>query len=368
MRPNREQGQALMRVLIASRKLYNAGLEELVTHYQTTGKSLHLYEQDKRHGKAAHPDIPAVVVDTTLKRLHRSFANFFRGQAEGRRIGFPRFKGARRWDTIQFRDAQHRLRGSYFHAPKLAGGKIRVNVHRPLAGTFKYARVVLRPSGWYLQCVTEVVPTPLPPLDNAIGLDLGITYLVADSDGRMVANPKHFQTGAEALAKAQRRLAKAKRGSRRRRKIGHVVARHHERIAARRKDTLHKVARRYVNGYQKIAIEDLRPANMVRNHALARSISDASWGMLRNLLTSKAEEAGRELIAVPPHYTSQMCRGCGAHVQKSLSVRTHVCPGCGYVADRDTNAALNILDAAFGRSARTGPSLSLGEGRDGNTA
>ena len=197
---------------------------------------------------------------------------------------------------------------------------------------------------------------------------MGITYLVADSDGRMVANPKNLQAGAETLAKAQRRMAKAKKGGHRRRKLGRIVARHHERIANRRKDTLHKVARRYVNGYQKIAIEDLRPANMVRNHSLARSISDASWGMLRSLLTSKAEEAGRELIAVPPHYTSQMCSGCGAHVQKSLSVRTHVCPSCGYVADRDTNAALNILDAAFGRSARTGPSLSFGEGRDGNTA
>jgi putative transposase len=342
-----------MRVLIASRKLYNAGLEELITHYQDTGKSLHLYEQDKRHGKAEHPDIPAVVVDTTLKRLHRSFANFFRGRAEGRRVGFPRFKGARRWHTIQFRDAQHSLRGSYFHAPKLAGGKIRVNVHRPLEGDFKFARVVLRPSGWYLQCITEPTPTPLPTLDNAVGLDMGITYLVADSDGRLIANPKSLQAGADQLAKAQRRMAKAKKGSHRRRKAARVVARHHERVANRRKDTLHKVARRYVDGYQKIVIEDLRPANMVRNHTLARSISDASWGMLRSLLEAKAEEAGRELIAVPPHYTSQRCSGCGAHVQKSLSVRTHVCGDCGYVA-------------AVGRSARTGPSLSLGKGLDRN--
>ena len=368
LRPNRDQDKALMSVLIASRKLYNAGLEELVTHYQETGKSLHLYEHDKRHGKAEHPDIPAVVVDTTLRRLHRSFANFFRGRAEGRHVGFPRFKGVRRWDTIQFRDSQHSLKGSYFYAPKLAGGKIRVNVHRPLEGAFKFARVVLRPSGWYLQCVTEAAPRALPMLDNAVGLDMGIAYLVADSEGHVVKNPKNLQVGAEKLGQAQRRMAKTRKGSRRRRKAGHIVARHHERIGNRRKDTLHKVARHYVNAYQTIAIEDLRPANMVRNHSLARSIFDASWGMLRSLLEAKAEEAGRELIAVPPHYTSQMCSACGAHVQKSLSVRTHVCPSCGYVADRDTNAARNVLNAAIGRSARTGPSPSLGEGRDGNIA
>src|SRR5690242_13245556 len=101
LRPNRKQEQQLLGVLIASRKMYNSCLEELITHYKETGKYLHLYEQDKRHGKQAHPDLPAVVVDTTLKRLHRSFTNFFQGRKEGRKVGFPRFKGANAWNTIQ---------------------------------------------------------------------------------------------------------------------------------------------------------------------------------------------------------------------------------------------------------------------------
>src|SRR5437588_10212382 len=130
MRPNKRQEQALMAVLIASRKLYNQGLEEMIAHYKETGTYLHLYEQDKRHGSKEHPDLPAVVVDTTLKRLHRSFTNFFRGRSSGQRIGFPRFKSANRWNTIQFRGMQHSLRGSYFHAPRICGGRIRVNVHR----------------------------------------------------------------------------------------------------------------------------------------------------------------------------------------------------------------------------------------------
>ena len=172
LRPTRAQEQALMNTLIASRKMYNACLEELITHYQETGKHLHLYEQDKRHGKEAHPDLPAVVVDTTIKRLHRSFTNFFQGRKEGRKIGFPRFKGAHAWNTIQFRDAANCLDNGRFKAPKQMGGRIRVIVHRPLEGTFKFARIVLRPSGWYVQCVCEREPQPLPKKGNTVGLDM----------------------------------------------------------------------------------------------------------------------------------------------------------------------------------------------------
>ncbi len=343
LRPTKAQEQALMSVLIASRKMYNACLEELITHYKETGKSMHLYEQDKRHGKEAHPDLPAVVVDTTLKRLHRSFTNFFRGLKEGRKIGFPRFKNAHAWNTIQFRDAANCLDNGRFKAPGQCGGRLRVIVHRSLEGQFKFARIVLRPSGWYLQCVCETEPAPLPRRENAIGLDVGIRYLVADSNGQIIDNPKHAKKSAKKLARAQRKLAKCKKGSHRRKKAKHLVARIHERIANQRKDTLHKASHHYVKDYQTIAIEDLKPANMVRNHCLAFSIADASWGMFRQLLENKAESAGRQVIAVAPHSTSQKCSQCGEYVPKSLSVRTHVCPFCGYIADRDENAARNIL-------------------------
>jgi len=355
-RPNKKQEAQMMAVLIASRRLYNDALQELVENYKATGKHMNLFEQDKRHGAKEHPDLPAIVVDTTLKRLHRSFANFFRGRKEGKRIGFPRFKSADAWNTIQFRDAANCLDGNYLKTPKISGGKIRVNVHRPLNGTFKFARLVLRPSGWYVQCVTDYDGERLEPNAKAVGLDFGITYLVADSDGGFVRNPKSFRTSAKKLAHAQQKLAKCKKGSRRRRKATRQVARVQERIADQRKDKLHKVSRSYVNGYGTIAVEDLKPANMVKNHCLALSISDVSWGLLRFYLTYQAESAGREFVAVPPHYTSQKCSRCKELVQKSLSVRTHVCPYCGYVADRDTNAAQNILriglDETFAEGAR----------------
>ncbi len=128
------------------------------------------------------------------------------------------------------------------------------------------------------------------------------------------------------------------------------------------KDSMHKASRYYVDRYQTTVIEDLHVANMVRNHQLAFAIADASWGMLRQFLEAKAESAGRQVIAVRPHYTSQKCSQCGTYVEKSLSVRTHVCPHCGYIADRDENAARNILQRGLQVLAGTPPSPTQREG------
>ncbi|HEY6406668.1 MAG TPA: transposase [Ktedonobacteraceae bacterium] len=201
----------------------------------------------------------------------------------------------------------------------------------------------MRSSGWHLQCVCETTPEALPQKDNAVGLDMGIRYLVAESLGHIIAHPKHARKTAKRLAKAQKKQAKCKKGSIRHKKARKQIARIHEHIANQRKDTLHKASRHYVDGYQTIAIEDLKVANMVRNHCLAFAIADASWGMFRQYLEAKAESAGRQVIAVRPHYTSQKCSSCGGYVEKSRSRRTHVCPFCGYLADRDENAARNIL-------------------------
>jgi putative transposase len=353
MRPNRAQEAALMKVLAASRKLYNAALEEWKAHFETTGKYLHIYEQDRRYNKTTFPDVPAVVTDQVLKRLHRSLTAFFRARKDRRNVGFPRFKAAQRWNSIEFRGGTNTLEGRYFKAPKQCGGKIRVVVHRPREGQFRFARIVKRPSGWYLQCVCTIEPKPLPDNGKAVGLDMGITYLVADSEGITTENPRAYKRSLERLAKAQHVLSRRVKGSKRRRKAVRNVARIHEKIANQRKDALHKVSRRYVNQYQTIVVEDLQPANMMKNHSLAQAISDSAWGMLRSYLSYKAEEAGRVVEAVPPYFTSQRCSRCGEYVQKSLSVRTHICPHCGFVADRDVNAAINIVQA------RTGPSRSV---------
>ncbi len=332
-----------MKVLIASRQMYNAALAEWKQHLDETGKYLHIYEQDKRYNKTTYPNVPAVVTDQVMKRLHRGLTRFFIFRKRGDACGFPRFKGANQWHSIEFRDATNYLKDKRFHAGKQCGGPIRTVVHRPLEGKFKFARIIKRPSGWYLQCICDVDTQPLPAIGSVIGLDVGITSFLADSDGHLIENPQHLKAELKNLAHSQRILCRRQKGSHRRKKQVHVVARRHERIANRRKDFLHKTAHQYVQQYGTIYIEDLNIAGMMRNHRLARAIVDASWSAFRLILEGKAERAGRRVIAVAPQYTSQKCSECGAYVEKSLSVRTHVCPFCGLIEDRDINAARNIL-------------------------
>lgn len=350
LRPNAVQEAALWKQLKLTRELYNQGLEELIAHYKKEKKHLNRYAHDRRHGSKEHPEIPAVLVDTVIVRLHQSFANFFRRCKEGGKKpkGFPRFKPANRWHSLQFRDALNSIRDNYFVAPRVMGGRMRFNRHRDIKGVLKFCRVIRRPSGWYLQAVCETKLKRLPKTKQSVGLDFGLTHLVSDSNGRKVENPRHLKWSLRKLAIAQRRISKRKKGSHRRKKACRLTARIHEKIANQRRDYLHKTARWYVNRYDTIAIEDLQVQNMVQCRPLARSISDASWSMLRRLLEVKAEEAGRKVIAVPPQWTTQKCSQCGEIVEKSLSVRTHCCPHCGYTDCRDTNAAKNILALALG--------------------
>jgi putative transposase len=145
--------------------------------------------------------------------------------------------------------------------------------------------------------------------------------------------------------KAQRRVSRRKKGSKRRRKAVQWLAKKHQKVRRQRADFHHKTALALLRQYDTISLEALRVANLVRNTRLAKSISDAGWAQFRTILEGKAAYAGRRVIAVPAHYTSQDCSGCGERVEKSLSVSTHVCTFCGLVLDRDENAARNIYAA-----------------------
>ena len=161
-------GSALWNQLKLTRELYNAGLEELIVHYKTTGKHLNLFAQDKNHGTKEHPEIAAVLVDTTLKRLHQSFSNFFGRCKEGAiKKGFPRFKAPNRWHSLQFRDAKtNGIRDTCFCAPRAMGGRMRFNRHRDIQGIIKFCRVLRKPSGWILQVVCERQPELLPKTEQ----------------------------------------------------------------------------------------------------------------------------------------------------------------------------------------------------------
>ena len=187
------------------------------------------------------------------------------------------------------------------------------------------------------------IPTqPLPPTGRETGIDVGLKVFLVTAEGAAVENPRHYRKAEKALATAQRRVSRRKKGSNRRRKAKQLLARKHQKVRRQRRDFHHKTALLLVRHYDVVYYEVLRVANLVRNHHLAKSISDAGWGQFRTILEAKAVYAGRRVVAVPPASTSQDCSGCGEQVPKSLSVRTHVCPACGLVLDRDENAARTI--------------------------
>jgi putative transposase len=237
--------------------------------------------------------------------------------------------------------------------PKKLGSRLKVKQHRPLEGTPKTAHLVHRADGhWYVLIVCDLGDAPPKRDGAAVGLDVGLAHFVADSEGKVVENPHCFERGARRLRRVQRKTARRKKGSNRRRKASKQTAKQHLKIARQRKDHAHKTARKYVDAYAFIAVEDLRIENMLKNRHLAQAIADAGWSAFIDILTLKAENAGARVIKVSPRFTSQRCFECGEIVPKSLSVRTHVCGSCGYAADRDLKAAQNILQAGMRPSER----------------
>jgi putative transposase len=183
----------------------------------------------------------------------------------------------------------------------------------------------------------------LLPNEEAIGVEVGIEHFAVLSNGEEIANPRFFKKSEKALAKAQRKLSKAAKGTRERRKREKTVAKVHEKIRNRRNDFCHQAARKIVNDYQYICIEDLDIKKMLEGSTFAKSITDVSWNQFRQFLSYKAEEAGRQIGLVNPAYTTQTCFRCKHIQEKKLSEREHCCSQCGYTTSRDFNASQNIL-------------------------
>ena len=235
-------------------------------------------------------------------------------------------------------------------------GRIAVRWSRPVAGIIKTVTVSREADGWYVSFSCADVPTqPLPPTGRETGLDVGLKVFLVTAEGAVVENPRHYRKAENALGKAQKRLSRRKRGSKRWWKAARLVAKKHQKVRRQRRDFHHQTALALVRDYDTIYLEDLRVANLVRNPYLAKSISDAGWAAFRTVLVCKAAWAGKRVVLVDPAYTSQDCSGCSVRVQKSLSMRTHVCPSCGLVLDRDENAARNIVRAGQARRGAVGP-------------
>lgn len=253
-------------------------------------------------------------------------------------------------------------------------GHIKVRVHRALRGVPKTCTLRREGRRWRVTVFCGDVPLQLlPSTDRQVGVDRGVTAVVATSDGRVVDNPRFFARSAGRLAAAQRLLAASRQSDRPSNRARETVARAHRKVRNQRRDFLHKLSRQLVNGYDTVVIEDLRIAAMIRRPAprpncqgghdpngaaakaaLNRSILDAGWGMLDRMLAYKAEEAGRQLIRVNPRHTSQRCAMCGTVDGASRVGAVFRCRACGHTDHADINAARNILRAGLAQREQSG--------------
>lgn len=335
-------------ILEECRWLYNRLLEERELAWEAYGTNLSLYEQHKRLPllKQERPSLETVhsqVLQNVALRIDLAFKAFFRRARAGEKPGYPRFRGAGWYDSFCYPQAPSgcQVRGDRLVLSKV--GPVKVKLHRPLEGTPKTVCIRRSATGkWYASFSCDVEATPLPPLDTAVGIDVGLNAFAVLSTGETIENPRFLRHEERALARAQRRLSKEARGTARRRKRKKVVARVHERIAYRRRDFAHQHSRRIVNQHQVICVEDLQVNRMVHNHCLAKSIQDAAWSQFAACLSYKAASAGRRFVAVNPAYTSQTCSACGHRLAMPLGERVYSCPCCGLHLDRDLNASLNI--------------------------
>jgi putative transposase len=357
LRPNAAQAAVLDHILADSQETYNAALQERRDAWKTQRKSVTLYEQfgelTEIRKESSFAVISCDIQREPLRRVDRAFKAFFRRCKEGGKPGFPRFRSRDRYDSFAF--SLPVVLDRSIKVPNL--GDIRANGCRPLQGRPKLCTVKRVGKQWIAIVACDIGPAPeKAAVSKAVGIDVGLTKFITLSDGRAVDNPHWTRQHEGRIARANRRLATKKRGSKNLLRAKELLRRAHQRAADARKNFTHHVSKWLVQNYDLIAFEKLNIAGMAQDH-FAKSILDAAWGLLLFQVTYKAENAGKWAVPVNPRGTSQRCSGCGETVKKELWQRQHNCPSCGLSLDRDHNASLNIL--ALGQSAAGIPAKSI---------
>jgi putative transposase len=383
LRPTARQSAALAVCVEDHRTLYNAALQERRDAYRHPSRTTVRYggqSAQLKEIRAFDPDgqgrWSAGSQQQTLRRLDRAMAAFFRRVKAGQASGYPRFKGKGWFDTVEWpAEKNGALWDSTPHDPQtrvylLGVGHIRVHQHRAVAGTVKTVSVKREGRRWYLILSCDGVPAePLPATGAVVGVDMGVTHFLTTSDGEHVANPRHLAVSADRLARAQRELARKKRGSTRRRKAVVKVGAIHRKVRHQRLDFAHKTALTLVRDHDLIAVEGLNVAGMTRRAApkpdlgqpgaflpngqaaksgLNKSVLDAGWGVFLAVLHAKAESAGRVVVEVNPRNTSRTCAECGHVARGNRVVQAEFrCLACGHTAHADVNGAVNILRAGL---------------------
>lgn len=264
----------------------------------------------------------------------------FYNRAKKGQAGFPRFKGASRYDSFCFPQSGFTLSGNKLTLSKI--GTVKLKLSRKIQGKVKTCQIKRECGNWFVIFTVETKAEPLPKTGQSIGIDVGISAFATLSDGTQIDNFKYYESTQKKLRVANRRVARRKKGSNRRRKAVMQLRKIHQKIRHQRNDFQHKIANYLVKTYDLIAIEKLSVLGLSRG-ILSKQINDVAIGNFFLKLKSKAECAAKQVVEVMSHWTSQDCSACGERIKKDLSVRVHHCLKCGLVLDRDVNAAKNIL-------------------------
>ncbi len=350
--PNKNQEVKMVRTLNTCRHLYNDALAERKKQAELNrlrksfdvfpwGKPEWIFYEDQANDLATDKDyfqkeVHSQVLQNVLKRVQKSMENFFRGS------GYPRFKGRNRYDSFTYPQSGFELEDGKLILSKI--GNIKIILHRDIEGKIKTCTIKRDVDQWYAIFTVEIERPIQKPIETMIGIDVGLTDLLALNNGEMIKPPTFLRESELKLGKEQRRLARKKLRSNNRKDQRIIVAKVHQKIRNQRKDIAHKTARNLVKRFDLIAFEDLQIKNMVKNHHLAKSIMDAGWYQLQTLTASKAEEAGKQVKFCIANGTSQTCHVCGNKQKMTLRDRIFRCNQCGNIENRDTNAANVILD------------------------
>ena len=347
--PTKSQTTKMEQTLDLCRWTYNKTLEIRKNAWEKEGKSLSKYETNNMlpEWKEDNPELKVVfsqVLQNVHERVDLALQAFFRRVKTGEKPGYPRFRGKGWYDSFTYPQKGFKIDSGKLYLSKI--GDVKIKLHRPIEGKIKRLTVRRTTIGKWFACFSvELEDNPKPPWKDGslVGIDVGLESFATLSNGEKIANPRFFREEEKELAKVQRRLSKAPKGTPERKKALKVVQLVHERIANKRYEFAHQISNQLVKKHGLIAFEDLNIKGMTHNHNLAKSIHDVAWNMLVTLTSYKAASAGSIVVLVDPRNTSKMCSRCGILVEKLLSDRVHKCSQCGLEMDRDWNAAINIL-------------------------
>ena len=357
--PNKEQIDLLARHFGCARFVYNYFLNQRIEQYRLTGKSDNFYEQCKSLTLLKRQDetewlkeVSAQTLQFAIKCLEAAYTNFFKKRAK-----FPKFKSKRSKSSFtvpQFAS----IADNKLFIPKFREG-IKCCVHREIKGKIGKVTVSKTPSGKYFISVSteEEYETPLKKTNKSVGVDMGLKDFIITSEGEVFKNNRYTRKYENKLARSQRHLSRKKKGSRGFENQRLKVARLHEKISNSRFDYLHKCSISLIRRYDTICIEDLNVKGMIRNHNLAKSISDVSWSSFVTMLTYKADWNDKKVVKIDRYYpSSQTCNVCGYinSNTKDLSIREWECPSCHTHHNRDVNAAINILHFGLNNNTSAG--------------